>query len=80
MNDMYSLLVTLLETRNIGNKIALFGGDFNASIGNRQVCDDVVHIGQCRMRQRNERGSTLVRWVLEHGLQNLNQIRGFVWP
>ena len=75
VNEMYSLLDTLLETGNIGNKIALFGGDFNASIGNRQACDDVVHIGQCGMGQRNQRGSTLVHWVLEHGLQIFNRIR-----
>ena len=75
MNEMYSLLDTLLETGNIGNKIALFGGDFNASIGNRHPCDDVVHIGQRGMGQRNERGSTLVHWVLEHRLQIFNRIR-----
>ena len=74
VNEMYSLLDTRLETGNIGNKIALSGGDFNASIGNRQACDDVVHIRQCGMGQRNERGSTLVHWVLEHGLQIFNRI------
>ena len=75
MDETYSVLNTRLETGNIGNKIALFGGDFNASIGTKQACDDVVYVGQCGMAQRNERGPTLAHWVLEHGLQIFNRTR-----
>ena len=75
VDETYSVLNTRLETGNIGNKIALFGGDFNASIGTKQACDDVVYVGQCGMAQRNERGPTLAHWVLEHGLQIFNRTR-----
>ena len=75
VDEVYSLLNTLLDTGNMGNKIPLFGGDFNASIGAKQACDDVVSLGQCGMGQRNDRGSILAHWVLEHGLQIFNRIR-----
>ena len=75
VDGVYSLLNTLLETGSMGNKIPLLGGDFNASIGTKQACDDVVSLSQCGMGQRNERGSTLAHWVLEHGLHILNRIR-----
>ena len=75
VDETYSLLNTLLETGNLGNKIPLLAGDFNASIGTKQACDDVVFLGQCGMGQRNERGSTLAHWILEHGLQIFNRIR-----
>ena len=57
VNEMYLLLDALLETVVIGNKIALFSGDLNASIGPGQACDDVDHTGQCHRGQGNERGS-----------------------
>ena len=63
VDEVYSLLNTLLD--NMGNKIALFGGDFNAAIGAKQACDDVVSLRQCGMGQRNDRGSTLAHWVLD---------------
>lgn len=75
VDEVYSLLNTPLEPCNMGNKIPLFGGDFNASIGAEQACDDVLYLGQCGMGQRNERGSILAHWVLEHGLQILNRMR-----
>ena len=43
-----------LEIGNMGNKIPLLGRDFNASIGTKQACDDVVFLGQCGMGHRNE--------------------------
>ena len=75
VDEVCSLLNTVLDTGNMGNKIPLFGGDFNASIGAKQACDDVVSLGQCGMGQRNDRGSTLAHWVLEHGLQIFYRIR-----
>lgn len=49
------------------------GGDFNASIGRRQDQDDVTHIGTCGFGVRDSRGQTLVRWILEQGLQVLSR-------
>ena len=46
-------------------------GDFNAKVGKKQD-ESEFSLGQHGIGERNERGSTLIQFLLEHGLYAMN--------
>ena len=66
VGELYSILdVMLLQTR-ASAAIPILGGNFNACIGAALPQDDVALLGSWGLGARNDRGSSLARWVLEH--------------
>ena len=73
--EMYELLDLILYSPACVNRLPLIGGDLNACIGQMLPQDDFVSCGTCGWGTRNSRGSLLMQWVLEHGLQTFNRMK-----
>ena len=73
--EVYELLDLILYSRDCVNRLLLLGGDLNACIGQMLPQDDLASWGTCGWGTRNSRGSLLMEWVLEHGLQIFSRMK-----
>ena len=51
------------------------GGDLNACIGQMLPQNDLALGGACKWGRRNSRGTLLMEWVFEHGLQIFSRMK-----
>ena len=73
--EVYELLDLILYSRDCVNRLLLLGGDLNACIGQMLPQNDLASSGTCGWGTRNSRGSLLMEWVLEHGLQIFSRMK-----
>ena len=74
LEDIFSLLDMLIHNAERINAIRVLGGDFNTSIGAPEASDDLTLLGACENGVRNWRGTRMIHWISEQGLQILNRL------